>query len=119
MGKAHPKESYEILRLSEAFRRSWARDTAYPGDQDKWCENNPTVGQCAVTSALVQERLGGVIHKNNRFHHYWNEVHPGAIVDLTRDQFGEETEIPSEGRTIRNPFLGAEGHLLLSVRELS
>ena len=90
------KEQETILRLREALRLAWDRETAYPSDKASWTKQNPTVGQCAVTSLIVHSKLGGKIHKNAKYKHYWNELPSGREVDLTKDQFGKDVAITSE-----------------------
>ncbi len=104
------KENEEvlILKLSDAFKLSWCKETAYPSDASKWTTENPSLGQCAVTSLIIQDELGGTIHKNAKFKHYWNELPSGVIVDLTKEQFNTNEEIISEGKVSSEDFLNNE-----------
>ena len=43
-----------IEELKEILNKVYCKETAYPDCQDKWNKNNPTFGQCAVTSLLIQ-----------------------------------------------------------------
>lgn len=84
--------------LKTALQLAWSKDTAFPSDSSRWTEDNKSVGQCAVTSLIVNHFLGGKIHKNEKYHHYWNEITQGRFVDFTKEQFGIDTEIVSEGK---------------------
>ena len=70
--------------------------------------NNPSTGQCAVTSLVVQDYVNGAIHGNSQFHHYWNHLPSGAFVDFTHDQFGINEPIESQGRVERQGLLKGE-----------
>lgn len=101
-------EALHFLKLSAALRKAWNKDTAYPDDAARWNENDPTIGQCAVTSLVVQDYGRGNIHKNSAFKHYWNELPSGAFLDFTREQFKTTEPITSEGTIIRSDLLSGE-----------
>jgi len=93
--------------LERAIEESWGRDTS--DDPEEWSEDNPARGQCAVTSVLVRDLLGGeiliagVLRGGERVErHAWNRLASGLSVDLTRSQFrsGEELEEPEPGGPI-------------------
>ena len=79
--------------LLEKLQKAWCKETAHPAYQEKWSEDNPAIGQCAVTALIVQEKLGGDIMacKVGRSSHFVNVI-DGAIVDLTLSQFGENAK---------------------------
>lgn len=110
-------EEIQVAVLSEALRTSWDRATAYPSDAANWTEDNPSLGQCAVTSLIVNNLFGGRIHRNSKFRHYWNELPSGRIVDLTREQFKTDEEIRSEGSVSRNNLLEGERAAEARTRE--
>ena len=99
--------------LESAIRAAWSRETS--DDPDEWSEENPARGQCAVTSLLVRELLGGEILVANVVlggrrleRHAWNRLPSGVAVDLTREQFrrGEtlgEAAVEEPLFTHRNP----------------
>lgn len=107
--KLTKREVWEILRMSAALSGAWNKETAYPKDQSRWHEGVPSIGQCAVTSLLVQNRLGGKIHRNDAFHHYWNEMPSGALVDFTHEQFKIADPISSEGVVSRDLLISGKG----------
>ena len=73
--------------LFDSIRKSWDVETCYPPLQHKWSPHLPELGQCAVTALLIQERLGGIIVFNKKYHHYWNILPEAGEIDLTRKQF--------------------------------
>lgn len=75
--------------LTEALRASWRRETSY--DPTGWSTANPSWGQCAVTSLVVQDLLGGrlVTAPILGHEHFWNRLEGNLEVDLTREQFGQ------------------------------
>ena len=81
-----------LTQLEEAIRSSWSLDTA-DADND-WTPENPSCGQCDITSLVVQDLLGGellgadVYLAGERVEaHMWNRLSSGIEVDLTREQF--------------------------------
>lgn len=106
-----------ILKLSEAFKLSWGKETAYPSDATNWTKEIPSTGQCAVTSLIVHDEFGGKIHKNSKFNHYWNELPSGRIVDLTKDQFNTTEEIISEGNVSKEDLLEGERAIRAKTNE--
>ena len=80
-------ESVDKKSLREAFLKSWSRETSYPKTKDQWSPKNPSFGQCAVTSLIVNDLYGGKIVYNNDYHHFWNILQNGRVIDLTRSQF--------------------------------
>lgn len=46
-----------IEKLEKLLKNSYKKETAYLPYQDKWSKENPTCGQCAVTSLIVQNIL--------------------------------------------------------------
>ena len=76
------------------LRKAWCRETAHPSYQDKWSEDNPSVGQCLVTALLVQDKYGGDIYscKVGNNSHFVNIIDE-RIIDKTADQFGGSKRI--------------------------
>ena len=103
--RIYPQELMQSLLISAALNASWEKDTSYPDDANRWTEDEPSIGQCAVTSLVVQKYTGGTIHRNSKFKHYWNQLPSGAFVDFTRDQFKTKEQIESEGTVKRKDLL--------------
>jgi hypothetical protein len=84
-----------LATLVAALRTRWTRDTS--ADQQHWSPENPSYGQCAVTSLIVQDILGGSLLRARvkGTTHYWNRLPSGEELDLTREQFGAVTDIPT------------------------
>jgi hypothetical protein len=74
--------------LEKAFKHCWSDLTCYPGQKDQWSKENSALGQCAVTSVIVQDYYGGKIGYNSKYHHYWNILENNEIIDFTKVQFG-------------------------------
>lgn len=70
-----------------AIREAWCRETSStPGE---WTEDNPALGQCAVTALVVQDLLGGKLLRCevDGESHYFNVLEDGEGIDLTFEQF--------------------------------
>lgn len=106
----------EKLGLIKALiTKAWSKDTASPAVADAWSEENPALGQCAVTALLVHEMMGGYIMRTvvpGLGSHYYNVLDDGSVCDLTRGQFAPGTKIP-DGRTV------ARDDVLLTERAVS
>ena len=98
-----PRPSIGVL--TKALEKSWRRETSY--DPSNWSNENPAWGQCAVTAAIVQEFLGGILLSGeiNGIEHYWNLLPGGRELDLTKRQFREVRSIKSAGRAEREYLL--------------
>ena len=96
--------------LIELFSKSWSAETCSPGLRDEWTEENPSLGQCAITALILNDCFGGQIMRcmASSGSHYYNMI-DGELVDLTVEQF--QGEIPDyehgEERT-REYLLGNE-----------
>jgi len=98
----------ELKKLEEAIAESWEIDTCYPPWQDRWSEENPALGQCAVTSLVVQDYLGGELVYCMHNHHYWNRLPSGKEIDFTRQQFPEGTQVCADSLRGREELLSGE-----------
>ena len=89
--------NYEIYiekfeQIKDKLKKCYSIDTAHPSYKKKWNINNPTCGQCAITSVIIQEFFVGTIHRinvNGNETHYFNMIN-GNIVDFTKEQFDIE-----------------------------
>ena len=78
---------FNLIRY--AIRSSWGMDTAYPMQNYQFLIKHPSVGQCAVSAAVLQDYMGGILQKgrvNSLVSHYWNYI-DGVAVDITSEQF--------------------------------
>ena len=96
----------KIKELEYILRKSWNRETCVPSMQNDWNSNNPSLGQCAITSLVVNDFMGGKIMRcmASTGSHYYNLVN-NEIVDLTREQFGEEVPGYEEGEERTRQYL--------------
>jgi hypothetical protein len=83
---------YTLAQLEQAIRDGWSLDTLE--EEDEWTPDNPSRGQCDITSMVVHDLLGGDILAAGVFldgerveNHMWNRLSSGIEVDLTREQF--------------------------------
>ena len=102
LGEERP---FTLTGLESAIRASWSIETCDPTDVPEWTPDEPSRGQCAVTSLVVHDLLGGELLEAEVDHadgtrqgyHYWNRF-AGVDVDLTRRQF-------ARGEVVRAPRL--------------
>ena len=81
------RELYDLL--SDGL---WCRESCAPRMRGDWSEENKTLGQCSITSFLVQDIFGGVVRGiplENGYVHCFNDI-DGHVFDLTSEQFGNE-----------------------------
>ena len=76
-----------------ACLKAWSIDTCSARFRDSWSPENPSVGQCTITAAIVHELFGGEIFGlpllvGGGMHSY--NVIGGKIVDLACEQFGKD-----------------------------
>ena len=84
--------TFTLAELEEAIRHAWSSDTA---DEDNdWSPDNPSCGQCDITTLVVHDLLGGEVLAADVFldgerveAHMWNRLPSGLEIDLTREQF--------------------------------
>lgn len=70
-------------QLLPVLRKSWSAETS-----GKWLPDNPALGQCNVTSLVIQDLFGGEILKTEApgGWHFYTRIH-GERYDLTASQF--------------------------------
>ena len=82
--------SPDIARLYNDLLHVWRADTCAPRMRRNWKPSDPTLGQCSITSFLVQDIKGGEIYGvplgDGNYHCY--NVIDGVVFDLTSEQFG-------------------------------
>ena len=77
-----------IDEVSKIVEMSFSRETCFPNLRETWDEGNKALGQCAVTSLVLNDFLGGKIMRcmSETGSHYYNLIN-GEIIDLTVSQF--------------------------------
>lgn len=99
--KTSHERTVDMHQLRITLPLAWSRATSM--DSEHWRRENPAWGQCAVTALVVQDFLGGslVRAKVRGCVHYWNVLHGGVELDLTREQFRDSFRLDSapEGRS--------------------
>lgn len=112
-------------KFIDALNVSWGKDTAYRKDVDNWSENNPALGQCAITALLFNELYGGKIYSgvsDTGVVHYWNRRF-GIKYDFTKQQFKEKLHFRKITKWSRDEILATgnvlERYELLKSRVLS
>ncbi len=95
----------------------WCANTCAPRMRDDWTPENMTLGQCSITSFLVQDIFGGdvygILRPGGNYHCY--NVVDGVTFDLTSEQFGAEAaELVYEG----NPLQIREVHFAKEEKRL-
>ncbi len=93
-----PREYYDLL--SEI----WCAETCAPRMRSDWSPENKTLGQCSITSFLLQDLYGGKVFGvplGDGNYHCFNVV-GDCVFDLTSEQFGEKklnyTDCPEQFR---------------------
>jgi hypothetical protein len=104
-----------LSEIEDAIRASWSLDTA--DENDGWTPDNPSRGQCDVTSLVVHDIFGGEILAAPVFRdgvqiewHMWNRLPGGVEVDLTRDQFSNGEAIGEPSVRQRTPDIARPDH---------
>ena len=80
-----PRDYYDLL--SDA----WCAETCAPRMRPHWSRENQTLGQCSITSFLMQDTFGGRVFGvplPDGGYHCFNAV-GGCLFDLTSEQFGD------------------------------
>jgi len=78
----------KLEELERIIELSWSKDTCVDSLKNIWNGDNKSLGQCAVTSLIVNLYMGGKIMRCmcETGSHYYNLLNDN-IVDLTVDQF--------------------------------
>lgn len=83
-----------LPELIQAIEKSWSQETMYATTEPARKPSDLSRGQCGTTALVLHDHLGGEIMAAEVFrdgvqvgHHYWNRLHDGTKLDLTRGQF--------------------------------
>ena len=89
-------EEYEQIAnpivLYDLLKDIWCSYSCAPRMRIRWSKENMTLGQCSITSFLVQDIFGGEVYGvplGDGSYHCFNVVN-GHMFDLTSEQFGDE-----------------------------
>ena len=99
-----------INKLKQLLVESWSLETCSPGLRGEWTEDNPSLGQCAITALIVNDFFGGKIMRcmASSGSHYYNVI-DDEIIDLTVEQFlGEIPQYENGEERTREYLLGNE-----------
>ena len=106
---------FTLVQLEDAIRSSWSLDTADP--ENDWTPENPSCGQCDITSLVVDDLLGGELLGADVYlggerveGHMWNRLPTGTEVDLTREQFTRGQVIGEPIARQRTPAIADPSH---------
>ncbi len=81
----------DLYDLYDVLNNIWSKETCAPRMRKDWNINNKTLGQCSITSFLVQDIFGGNVYgiklDDGNFHCY--NVINNLIFDLTKEQFNK------------------------------
>ena len=80
-------------KLESAIKSSRDKDTCHYRSVDQRTTENPSIGQCAVTALVIQDFIWWELLYCLHHNHVRNKLPDGEIIDLTKDQFSEETVI--------------------------
>ena len=77
-----------INDIKKELIKSWSKNTCTPYLKEQWSISNPSLGQCAITSLIVNDFCGGKIMKCMTPYgsHYYNLIN-NEVIDLTVEQF--------------------------------
>jgi len=111
----YPRPMHTLAEVETAIKESWSFDTAE--EDDGWTPDNPSRGQCDVTSLVVHDIFGGEllaaeVSKDGRRveWHMWNRLPGGLEIDLTRDQFRDGEVIGAPTPRPRTPEIARPEH---------
>ena len=96
----------EIEQLKQLLTWCWEKETCSPGLRNEWNEENPSLGQCAITALIVNDFFDGKIMRcmASSGSHYYNLI-DNEIVDLTLEQFLGEIPQYEEGQERTREYL--------------
>ena len=81
-----------IRDFYDAMKDIWCEYSCAPRYRAEWSKENMTLGQCSITSFLVQDIFGGEVYgvpREEGVFHCFNVV-DGKMFDVTSEQYGDE-----------------------------
>ena len=81
-----------VRDMYDLMTKVWCEYSCAPRYRGEWSKENMTLGQCSITSFLVQDIFGGRVYGvplEEGGYHCYNEV-DGQVFDLTSEQFGDK-----------------------------
>jgi hypothetical protein len=81
-----------VQDLYDAMSEIWCEYSCAPRYRKEWSKENMTLGQCSITSFLVQDIFGGGVYgvpREEGVFHCFNVV-DGKAFDITSEQYGDE-----------------------------
>ena len=109
--------------MYDLMTKVWCEYSCAPRYRGEWSKENMTLGQCSITSFLVQDIFGGKVYGvplDEGGYHCYNVV-DGQVFDLTSEQFGDkklaytleneqfrEEHFKSEEKKARYEYIAAE-----------
>ncbi len=108
------------IELRHKLERAWCMETRSKRCTGLWTPDRPSMGQCVPTALIVQDLFGGVILRTDAStasEHYFNRLPDGREVDLTRDQFPDETVFLRPWEFPRWSMLDSQAAIEAGIRE--
>ena len=93
--QANCKEYAKIKTVRDMYdlmTKVWCEYSCAPRYRGEWSKDNMTLGQCSITSFLVQDIFGGKVYGvplDEGGYHCYNVVE-GQVFDITSEQFGDK-----------------------------
>ena len=89
--KEYPKIK-TVRDMYDLMTKVWCEYSCAPRYRGEWSKENMTLGQCSITSFLVQDIFGGRVYgvplEDGGYHCY--NVVDGQVFDITSEQFGDK-----------------------------
>jgi deoxycytidylate deaminase len=112
-------EKVSVEELTKCLQESWSKETS--ADPENWSPDNPAWGQCAVTTLVAQDFLGGAITRLDLSHaphpkiaamrsHYFNNI-DGHDRDFSASQFPDGKNYYRDLLTAENVSQKSRGYL--------
>lgn len=95
-----------INEIKDIIEMSWTKETCISGLKEEWNSNNPGIGQCDITTLIINDFMGGKIMRCTAYNgsHYYNLIN-GEIIDLTVEQFNGNIPDYREGEERTREYL--------------